>query len=133
MADNKAASWTRCVIHELEPLQHGMEIRLSELERNLRSDEAYLRGDHTARTLAHEPDLRVVLIAMKAGGRLEEHRAKATASVQVLSGQIRVGLPDKVVKLSVGSFLLLDQGLQHSVEAETESAFLLTLGAPGED
>jgi len=108
-------------------------IRLSELERELRSDEAYLRGDHTARTLAHEPDLRVVLIAMKAGGRLEEHRAKAAASVHVLSGEVRVGLPDKVVKLPAGSFLLLEPGLRHAVEAELESAFLLTLGGPGED
>jgi quercetin dioxygenase-like cupin family protein len=110
-----------------------VEIRLSELERELRSDEAYLRGDHTARTLAHEPDLRVVLITMKAGGRLDEHQAKATASVHVLSGDIRVSLPDKVVNLSAGSFLLLDRGLRHAVEAETESAFLLTLGGPGED
>ena len=133
MTDNEKTNRTRCLIHERDQIEHGIEIRLSELERSLRSDEAYLRGNHTARTLAHEPDLRVLLIAMKAGGRLEEHRAKATASVHVLSGEIRVGLPDNVVKLSAGSFLLLDQGLQHSVEAETESAFLLTLGAPGED
>lgn len=99
----------------------------------MRSEEAYLRGDHTARTLVHEPDLRVVLIAMKAGGRLEEHRAKATASVHVLSGQIRIDLLDKVVNLSAGGFLMLEQGLRHAVEAGPESAFLLTLGAPGED
>jgi quercetin dioxygenase-like cupin family protein len=109
-----------------------MELRLEALERDLRSDEGYLRGDHTARTLVHEPDLRVVLIAMKAGGRLEEHRAKATASVHVLSGRIRVDLPAKAVTLSAGSLLVLEGGLRHAVEAETESAFLLTLGGPGE-
>jgi quercetin dioxygenase-like cupin family protein len=109
-----------------------VQFDLVALEDALRSDEAYLRGDHTARTLVHEPDLRVVLIAMKAGGRIEEHHAKATASVHVLSGEIRVDLPDRVVNLSAGSFLLLERGLRHAVESGTESAFLLTLGGPGE-
>ena len=131
MTDNEELQLGRRVISELEP-QHGVEIGLEALERELRSDEAYLRGDHTARTLVHEPDLRVVLIAMKAGGRIEEHQAKATASVHVLSGEIRVDLPDSVVNLSAGSFLLLERGLRHAVESRTESAFLLTLGGPGE-
>ena len=41
----------------------------------LRSEERWQSG-HTARTLAKYPDLRVVLIVMKAGGCLTKHRTE---------------------------------------------------------
>jgi quercetin dioxygenase-like cupin family protein len=94
----------------------------------MRGEGTYERDGRTARTLVRETDLRVVLVVMKGGGIIKEHRAHATASIHMLSGHARVRLRDRVVDLTSGRLLVLEGGLPHSVEAADESAFLLTLG-----
>jgi quercetin dioxygenase-like cupin family protein len=94
----------------------------------MRQQEAYTRHGHAARTLTRERDLRIVLIVMKAAGRVAEHQTKQTASIHVLSGQLRLHMPSGVVELSAGQLLVIEGGLRHDVEAVLESAFLLTLG-----
>lgn len=96
----------------------------------MRRENAYEHDGHTARTLVREPDFRVVFIVMKAGARMAEHRTKNTASIHVLSGHVKLGLPDRSADLSAGQLFVLGQGLRHDVEAAEESAFLLTLGWP---
>ena len=99
----------------------------AELER-LRAEEAYRRGERNARTLVHEPDFRVVLIALKAGGKLEEHRAPARISIHALAGRLRVRLPEETIELATGHLLALEADVVHEVEAVEEGAFLLTIG-----
>lgn len=101
---------------------------LASLEAEMRREEAYQREGHTARTLVREQDLRIVLVVMKAGARIAEHRANDTASVHTLSGHVRLQLPDKVAELPAGHLLVLERGLRHDVEAVAESTFVLTLG-----
>lgn len=109
------------------PAEGGVIFDLAAVDGQAREEEVYVRGGHTARTLVREPDLRVVLLVMKAGSRVEEHRAQGTASVQVVSGQVRMQLPDKSVELAPGKVLILDRGLPHDVEALSDSSVLLTL------
>jgi quercetin dioxygenase-like cupin family protein len=104
---------------------------LAALDSELRKSDAYAREGHTARTLVRKPDLRIVLVVMKAGARIAEHRADKTASVHVLGGQLRVRLPDEVADLSAGRLLVIERELNHDVEAVADSAFLLTLGWRG--
>lgn len=80
---------------EPAPTGHGATFDLGAVDREMRQEAAYLREGHTARTLVREPDLRVVLVVMKAGARIAEHHADETASVHALSGHIRLRLPDK--------------------------------------
>jgi quercetin dioxygenase-like cupin family protein len=94
----------------------------------MEKEEAYSRAGHTARTLVREPDLRIVLIAMREGSWIAEHSAADTASVHVLSGHMQLRLPDKTVDLRAGHLLVLPGGLRHDVEAVAEGVFLLTLG-----
>jgi quercetin dioxygenase-like cupin family protein len=78
------------------------------------------------------PDLRIVLIAMKANSRMHEHTATARISVQSLGGHLRLHLPERVVDLPAGHLLVLDQCVPHDVEATEDSAFLLTVSWPPE-
>lgn len=103
----------------------------AELER-LRGEDASGRGERNARTLVHEPDFRVVLIALKAGGKLEEHRAPARISIHALAGRLRVRLPEETAELSAGHLLALEADVPHEVEAVEEGAFLLTIGWRGD-
>ncbi len=111
-----------------EPIEQGTAFDLSAIEAEMRQEDAYRSEGHTARTLVREQDLRIVLIAMKAGARIAEHRASDTVSIHALSGHVRLRLPDKVADLPAGRLLALGRGLRHDVEAVEESAFLLTLG-----
>jgi quercetin dioxygenase-like cupin family protein len=83
---------------------------------------------HTARTLIHERDLRVVLVVLAPGGRIKEHRAHSATSIHVLRGSIDVGLGEQSVNLSASRLLSLERDLPHSVAASEEAALLLTLG-----
>src|ERR1035437_4432220 len=88
---------------------------------------------HTGRsskTLVKYPDLRRVLIAMKANTRMHEQTAAGRISVHTLNGHIRLHLPERVVDLPAGHLLALDHCVPHDVEAADDSAFLLTLSCP---
>lgn len=86
------------------------------------------RGGHTARTLARQGPLRVVLIALAKGARIPEHRAAAPITVQALFGKVRFTVADRTAVLSAGRALVVAGGLVHDLEAEEDSAVLLTLG-----
>jgi quercetin dioxygenase-like cupin family protein len=83
---------------------------------------------HNAKTLVKHPDFRVVLIALRAGARMEEHKADQCVTIHVLSGALRLHLPRGTVDLSAGGLLALEQTVLHDVEALAQSVFLLSLG-----
>jgi quercetin dioxygenase-like cupin family protein len=100
---------------------------LAEIE-HLRQGRNYDHGDPSGRTLLKEQDLRIVLVALKAGGRMQEHSASGPSSIQAIEGSMRVHLEDGQVELSPGSLVALESAVRHDVEALEDSAFLLTIG-----
>lgn len=98
--------------------------------KQLQSEGRWQSG-HTAKTLVKFPDLRVVLIVMKPGGRLEKHRTEGRISVQALTGRISFRTREQSIELSAGQMLTLEREIPHDVEAVTDSAFLLTIAWPG--
>jgi quercetin dioxygenase-like cupin family protein len=110
-------------------LQFNLASELDQLHR----DESWLHPTgRSSKTLVKYPDLRIVLIAMKANTRMHEHTAAGRISVHSLNGHIRIHLPEQVVDLPVGHLVALDQCVPHDVEASEDSAFLLTLSWPPE-
>src|ERR1700687_5369663 len=80
-------------------LQFGLASELDELHR----DEAWLHPTgRSSKTLVKYPDLRIVLIAMKANTRMHEHTAAGRISVHSLNGHIRLHLPERGVDLPLG-------------------------------
>jgi quercetin dioxygenase-like cupin family protein len=116
--------------------EFGDVFDLSEIMREMHDEAEYSHGHgHAARTIVRATDLRVVLIAIRAGAHIAEHVAQATAAVQVVSGRVRIRLPrlarqhdDRFEELSPGRLLAMAGGLAHSIEALEDSALLLTLG-----
>ena len=102
------------------------------LEFDLTSEVDRLHGETTwntgqnARTLIKYDDLRVVLMALKAGAKIPAHKANGRISVQLLSGHIRLNASERAFDLLPGSLLALDHRAPHDLEALEESVGLQT-------
>lgn len=93
----------------------------------LRCAEPWRAGGHNARTLIKHADLRIVLIALKAGARLHEHKTDHRISLQTLTGHVQLKLPQEETDLPAGKMLVLDRAIPHDVVAQEDSVVLLTM------
>jgi quercetin dioxygenase-like cupin family protein len=95
--------------------------------------EAGWQSGHNAKTLVKYDGLRIVLIALQAHSKIQEHHAEGQISIQTVVGHIQVRAQGRTFELRAGGLLALDRGLRHDVEAFEESAFLLTISRRSED
>ncbi|MEO8801008.1 MAG: hypothetical protein ABI551_24160 [Polyangiaceae bacterium] len=107
-----------------------LALNVSEQIAALRKTLAQRSQPHTATTLVKQPDLRVVLVVMSTGARLNPHRAAESVSIQVMEGAVRLQLPTEIVRAQAGTLLTLRADVLHDVEALEDSAFLLFLPWP---
>lgn len=99
-----------------------------ELE-SLRATDSYHMTNHAAVTLVKRPGMRVVLIAMRAGGHMDEHHAHSPITVQVLHGRIRFEVEGGALELTPGRLIAVAEGIPHRVVGLEEGAFILTMGS----
>ena len=132
MALQKSVSKSRKSIKSMQRLPHLasslLQVSLPEEVKQLRQQESWLRGTgRSSKTLVKYPDLRVVLISMKANTVMKEHKTEARITILTVAGHIRLHLADATIELPVGSLLALDGAVAHDVEALKQSVFLLTI------
>jgi quercetin dioxygenase-like cupin family protein len=72
----------------------------------------------------------VILMALKSGARLNEHKNAGRVSVHTVAGHIRMQVQDAEFDLPTGHMLALDREVIHNVEAVEDSAFVLTIALP---
>ncbi len=131
-----------CVTAQIEGVPYGLN-RLPHLGSSLlqvlipnevqsmwKEDSWQADGGRTARTLVKYPDLRIVLVSMKAGSRFNQHRTSARFAILTLAGHVRLHLPNATVEVPRGELLALDRDVAHDVEAIRQSTFLLILARP---
>lgn len=68
----------------------------------------------------------VALIAFKEGQKLDEHLAPAELMVTVLEGEIVFTMIDKPHTVAAGQFILVGEGVPHSVLATKDAKVMLT-------
>lgn len=72
----------------------------------------------------------VVLVAFKAGQKLDTHTAPAELMVNVLEGEIEFTMLDKPHTIKAGEFLLMGAEVPHSVVAKADSKMMLVKVKP---
>jgi quercetin dioxygenase-like cupin family protein len=82
--------------------------------------------DREAASVVKDYGLNVMLMLLKAGAQLHEHRTKGPLTVQVISGRVRIVAANAPHELGAGAILALDREVPHRVEALEQSALLLT-------
>jgi quercetin dioxygenase-like cupin family protein len=93
----------------------------------LKAGAQWQSGSRAAITLAKNDALRIVLVALRKGGVLHEHRAEGPITLAVLEGSIRFTAGAEPHTLARGTILTLGDGITHEVEALEDSAFALTV------
>ncbi len=110
----------------LRPSVGGMlSFNLMEEAARLKAKPEWSTRDRVAVSLVKDDALNLLLMALKKGARLDEHRAKGPISVQVLSGRIRFGAAGHKLELSPGNVIALDREIPHELDALEESVVLL--------
>ncbi|HEX7176738.1 MAG TPA: DUF2249 domain-containing protein [Pyrinomonadaceae bacterium] len=77
--------------------------------------------------LVNEPDLRLVLLCLRAGQQVPEHSAAGGITVQAITGRVTFYEGDEACEMSAGTLVRLDAGRAHRVEAHTDAALLVTM------
>jgi quercetin dioxygenase-like cupin family protein len=96
----------------------------------LQREPAWSDTGHNARTLIKYATLRVVLIAIRQGGRIPGHDTEGRITIHTVSGRVRVRAAGRVFDLAAGRLLALDRSVRHELEALADSAVLLTIAWP---
>ncbi len=88
-------------------------------------------GGRRAEILIKVHGLRVVLVTMRQGIELHEHTAPGPISIQALRGRFTVEVDGEHRPLAAGSLIGIAAGVRHTVIADEDGAFLLTIGGTG--
>jgi quercetin dioxygenase-like cupin family protein len=93
----------------------------------LRGEKEWQTGQRNAVTLRKGGGMNVVLLAMKAGDKLEEHSAPGPISLVVREGRVCFTTADGSAEAGPETLLACDAGVRHSVEALSDAVFLINL------
>src|SRR5215210_1315854 len=77
--------------------------------------------------LVNGPDIRLVLLCLRAGQQVPEHCAAGSITVQAVTGRATFYDGDEPCEMFAGSLMCLDAGRAHRVEAHTDVALLVTM------
>ena len=108
----------------------ALRFSLAEERARVNDPELLARNGRNARTLVKEGRLRVTLVMVAAGGRIAPHHAEGPITVQMVDGAIRFRAAGREHELAPGDLLVVDAGVEHSVESTAGGTFLLTVVQP---
>ena len=94
---------------------------------NLKDSLKYSSGGITSKVIHKSEKSNVTLFLMAAGTDLSEHTATKEGLVYVIEGKGTFVLDGKLIKILPGTFIAMSKNTPHSLEAEENTAFLLTL------
>lgn len=100
---------------------------LSSFMEQIKQEPSWKDSDRNSITIFKTDGLRIVMIALHEGAEMKTHTADGIISIQVLEGRISFATGEQTAELSKGQMLALHEGIAHSVIANRETIFLLTL------
>ena len=102
----------------------------STLSTDLKNSHEYERSGVSAITLTRDEHVTLVLVALRKGSVMREHRAPSAAMVLLLSGRAKfvAGGDGAATDLEPGSLAAFAADVPHAVEAVEDAAYLVIIG-----
>jgi quercetin dioxygenase-like cupin family protein len=102
---------------------------LSDLAKDLAGEDEYGRSGVSSVTLTRDGHVTAVLVALRKGSTMREHRAPSAAIVVLLSGSASfVAVDGTKTALKPGSLAAFSADVPHAIEASEDAAFLVIIG-----
>jgi quercetin dioxygenase-like cupin family protein len=101
-----------------------IQINLPEHVMRLQRSTDYLEQGRIAGALVLRSELRLVVVALRAGVRIPAHDTTQRITVQGLQGRVRFHCTGDTIELVAGGLIVLDRDVLHEIEAVEESALL---------
>ena len=102
-----------------------LSVKILEEVARIKAKPDWSSASRLALSLVKDDALNILLMVLKSGARLAEHRTKGPIAVHVLSGSVCFSARGKSAELSSGSMAALDREVVHELEALEESIVLL--------
>lgn len=109
----------------------AQSFNLDEELARLHEEKEWQEGRRNAITLRKGGGLSVVLLAMRAGDRLEEHSAPGPIALMVREGHIRFTAEGETVEAGPETVLTCDAKVRHTLEALSDAVCLLNVASGG--
>ncbi len=93
----------------------------------IRKEKTWKESDRNAITIFKTNGMTIVLIALHRGAEMVKHVAEGLLTIQMIEGSILFNTKNQSLQISKGQIIALHEGISHSLMAEEESVFLLTL------
>jgi len=126
--EHETSGTARRGAHELSG--RGCVFHIAEEVSALRHDLEHTSGGRAAKTLAKTAGLRVTLVLIKKDFGLNPEAAAGGASLEVVSGRLRVQAGGEPWEVATGELIVLADNLREPIVALEETAFLLTVAWP---
>jgi quercetin dioxygenase-like cupin family protein len=127
--DTTSGSATRDSRTLREPV---MRFNLLEEIGRLAGEPQWKDGDRNSIVLAKDARFRMLLTVLRSGARMGDEDADATLSVHLITGSATASRGSDSVMLGPGEIAVLEAGSSWALEADQESAALLTFSWPEE-
>jgi len=95
--------------------------------KNLKKLIAYSKNGILSKVISKTEKLDITLFCMAEGTEISEHTSTKQGFVYVIEGKGIFNLAEKDIKMSAGAFIKLDKNMVHSLKAEQNTSFLLSL------
>lgn len=127
---NPMSPQTKKSVRNTERLLDGplLVFDLPSLMEKLKLDDVGEKSNRNAITLLKSDNMRLVLIALRAGAEIDFRQSDNLISLQLLKGKLEFIAENYKVVLEQGQLLTLHENIPHSLTAVNETIFLLTIG-----
>ena len=115
----------------LTPSLEAFDVRAEGV--SLLAEPQWSDGDRNSKTLLKSDGLRVVLTALRAGAAMDNDDPDEALSIQTLQGSIRIDTGGRSVTAAMGEIVCLAGGDRWTINAESDSLLLLSVGRPRTD
>jgi quercetin dioxygenase-like cupin family protein len=103
-----------------------VKIDIPDFIRKIKSEDAWIKNDRNSMSVFKTNDATIVIMALRKGAELKEHRDRGIVTMQVIEGSVDFCCEGKEVELKAGETGVVHKEIKHWLKAKEDSVVLMT-------